>query len=491
MDDFLQQVIGVTNHNARNNIIDAGFEDPNDMIDVDKDWAKQVCSIVRKLRTQAVAGTRVTAICEARMQAYTYWVRLMYITQRQVDDLDAATRLSINYVHGWFKDISKKTQEEDKVEVYSTNLNRRIWFESIEAHLKVKTGERSGVPLLYVIREEAPVGPDPGFFPDGAQQTDISLDLEARGRHDGVFWQSDNAEVWEFLRSKLHGTVSWNLVKPFERRNDGRGAYLRLRQTLMGEDTKRRITEKANHTLQTLKYDGKSRNFTFENFTDKLRAAFNDLTAHYNRPYEEADKVYYLKQAWNVPHLQHLLDTITASPEYRSNFEAAVTFLSQSMDDRKTSSKTREVSSTETNSNPRKRKDNPGKGKGKNNNKNKKAKKGLTKWDPNRPGAWYAASCFKNLTDEQRKLHKEAIAAKRNNNNSNRGTRSNQAISISRTTQVVDYDPDEAPNVPLKPTAVTQYAKAPKNETPQLTPVKVQATQRVKKTPVVQGEEQD
>ena len=97
----------------------------------------------------------------------------------------------------------------------------------------------------------------------------------------------------------------------------------------MGADVRAVLLKKAEHTLEDIRFDGRSRNWPFDKFIGKLRESFDDLGP--DNQLTEQRKVNKLMSAWQVPALQHLDATVQSNPEYRDNFDACVHFLSNQM----------------------------------------------------------------------------------------------------------------------------------------------------------------
>ena len=61
------------------------------------------------------------------------------------------------------------------------------------------------------------------------------------------------------------------------RQQDGRGAYYALKSHYMGSDFVNKEKLLAETQLETLNWNGKARNFTWEKFISRLTSAFADL----------------------------------------------------------------------------------------------------------------------------------------------------------------------------------------------------------------------
>ena len=284
-------------------------------------------------------------------------------------------------------------------------------------------GHTTKFPLAYVIRQDDAVAADAY-----EEDTDFSQVLNDSGRHDGIFWRADNAAVWLFLRSKCHKTTMWSCIEAHERRKDGRAAYLALVNELMGEDRLLALADAADQKLSRLHFDNKNRNFSWNKFTSMVRQLFLDMGARDQM--SDQRKVTKIMNAWNVPNLMYIKGIILTNPELRNDPEATMTYLgtllvsenkqqpgSRSISEVTTDQDSRQISALEAKISALKNTFNQkfnsgGSGKSKPHKKkqnNKKGKfKGLDKWDPRNPGAYYSFKCFKSLTQEQKKKNQEA-----------------------------------------------------------------------------------
>ena len=182
----------------------------------------------------------------------------------------------------------------------------------------------AGVPLLYVIRITAALpANDPGF---GLPTFDV--ELHDRGRHDGINWPSSNKVVWTMVRHVCHGTEAWHHVKRFESRHNGRGAFLALVQTHMGADIQYNLKHSAEMTLQTLRFDGRSRNFTFDNFTGRFKDALNELD---ELNMSEETKVMKFRAAFQVKEFVHLHRMIASIPTLSSSLDNTIAFVGEQL----------------------------------------------------------------------------------------------------------------------------------------------------------------
>jgi hypothetical protein len=141
-----------------------------------------------------------------------------------------------------------------------------------------------------------------------------------RGPHDGFSWAGDNRKVFELLKDKTFGTTAWHTIKAFERAGRGRQAFLALITQYLGSDMMELLMKEAEAGLNTITFDGNSKNFDFTKYIAKLKQYFIDL----NREVPDAYKIRKMMDSLNVTSLGNVYPIIKGSIQYRNDFEATV-----------------------------------------------------------------------------------------------------------------------------------------------------------------------
>ena len=104
---------------------------------------------------------------------------------------------------------------------------------------------------------------------------------------------------------------------------------MKLRSRFMGADVQHLLCTRAEATLDKIRFDGSSKQFTYSLFISTMREAWEDLG-----PWDvtsEERKVQKLLSSFQVKALSHVGATINASPHLRSNFDAAVSFIASEL----------------------------------------------------------------------------------------------------------------------------------------------------------------
>ena len=333
--EFLENSCGVTNATTRNHIVAAGFDDWDTLVDKNDEYSHQICQTIRKYRVPAnqAATIRISQRMENYMRSGLIWSRFSYATSRPVNanapapnGIEMATMATLA---SWYDQLEKDAAP--LAEPFTDSCNKRHWLESIQNDVAHLHSPSSGFPLSYVIRtDNAPANPLPTGYvllPDGTQvqdanQFDWEADLAANGRHDGHFWRADNKKVWDYIYRLTHRTNCWGTVVRFQRTSNGRGAYLALQSVFLGRNVQASIAAVAERKLHSIRFDGRSRNYTFDRFTSQLRELWRDLGPD-NQPSEDV-KVRKLLSSYRAPNHLVITSVILSDPVKAFDFEAAV-----------------------------------------------------------------------------------------------------------------------------------------------------------------------
>jgi hypothetical protein len=102
---------------------------------------------------------------------------------------------------------SKEEQVVDKPNVFSTEMDWRVWKIQIETYLRSLKGV-DNVPLVYVIRDE-----DEALPYEKTTHMTSSERLVAGTPLQGTFWDKDNKHVYLLLSTRIFGS-SWTVMGP-------------------------------------------------------------------------------------------------------------------------------------------------------------------------------------------------------------------------------------------------------------------------------------
>jgi hypothetical protein len=345
--NYLINTIGINVAGATAALNAQGIEGFDDFTILTEDDVSNVCNNVRKPGGTIVnpnfnpaqpipgvpptipnPGIQLGHVFEKRLKMLHYYCNHMLRIQRPI----VANQATIARLTACYR-LKDKEDEKEDVEL-PPKLQKidkvRDILEDIDNYLIRKLGA-SGLPLAYIVREVVALDPndDPGYGLPSPHE-----EMIARGTHTGVYYQQDNNEVWQMLRHVTHGGPGWSWVQSCQRNCDGRQAYMAIKTHYLGESYSARIRAQADNVIENSYYDGKSRSFTFERYCEVLKSAFTDIETT-GEEVSETRKVRVLLQGIQDNRLSHAKSQVLATPALKATFEAALNFISQFQEEKK------------------------------------------------------------------------------------------------------------------------------------------------------------
>ena len=334
-------------------LVHEGIQVINDLVDFDEDSLKQVAENLRRPAGRmadptpgAVVGATIPippfafgAKSHTRMVAATELLKFYRTIGRNLDAPGMRwDQVMRNFNEQWkaIKEAKKETPPD--VPTISKALPIIKWIEAFQDHCYRCIGHRM-IPLAYVIREHDVV---PVVCPDRVinqpyteEHGSILDDLINRASHTHGLYPKDNAALYFKLEESTRGTPYVDSIKPFQRRKDGRGAFLAMVAQYAGTDKWEAEIKKATAILFTRKWKG-NQNFALEKFVSQHRNAYVTLQAcaehvEYQLPNAHSRVGYVLDaiESDDAP-LQAAMANInddTGPNGKRGDFEAAVAYL--------------------------------------------------------------------------------------------------------------------------------------------------------------------
>ena len=143
---------------------------------------------------------------------------------------------------------------------------------------------------------------------------------------------------------------AWTRVNDQARSCDGRLDCQQLKQHYLGDSFMGKIKLDADQKLENANFGGKARNFTFENYCEKLKRAFTDLDECGDELTDDC-KVRCFMRGLSDPILQTAKLYIIGSHELKSSLETAMNYVSQTWNEQepmKLATGTMNISSSDT-----------------------------------------------------------------------------------------------------------------------------------------------
>ena len=412
---YLRDVIGVPDPRERREAIqEQGLNTINDLLEFDKESIDTLCYAVRKPggtipdpdpnaaanATIPNPGYSVPAICEKRLIAAAYTAKMYEMIGRPIT-ADTLSRARIKRYEA-HKTLMDDHEDPEKLPQVSKTFGIVKAMDLVPSHLRDRLGVRK-VPLSYVIRDVVAPGDAPlpaARMPTAQNFNSISDELIHYTPHSGDEYAEDNAKVFQILQDMVAGTSYETSVKSYQRRRDGRGAYLALLQHNLGSSKWDKILEDAETYVSKREWNGRNQRFSLKSHINKHREAHNDMVhasqhVEYALPNEHTRVGRLIKSiTTKEPAIVSALTHIMGNNQQRNDFETAADFLLLTAPSNTNMSNNQRVSATNTN----------------NNTKNG----GKTSVELR----YYSKSEYAKLSNEQKKeLHEMRKKKKGNNNN--------------------------------------------------------------------------
>ena len=147
----------------------------------------------------------------------------------------------------------------------------------------------------------------------------------------GSYYETDNSRVWSELKTAVEGTVGWQFIKVFEKKEDGRAAYFKLMDQGMSTNSRQALILKALDVVANTTWSGPKQNFCFDDYVGKYVTAYNDLEL-LEYPQGDIQKVHMFLKNIQDPRAQSSKVTIFGQPKiYSENFVEVCAFMTNSL----------------------------------------------------------------------------------------------------------------------------------------------------------------
>ena len=203
------------------------------------------------------------------------------------------------------------------------------WEAKLVNHLSILTGA-AGVPLVYVIREEA--DPDPAAVYESYVEKCI-----AKCPLDGPKFEADNQSVHQIIEACTVGENAEQWIKSVRSRKSGRQDMELLRAHYTGEGNQTRRVADAERLRDTLHYKSEGA-MPFSNFLSKCQKMFN-LFEQSGEGYTEAMKLRFLFEKVQNAELKTTVEALKSSVSLNAdsyNFASAANHIAAQVKPRAT-----------------------------------------------------------------------------------------------------------------------------------------------------------
>jgi ribosomal protein L29 len=270
-------------------------------------------------------GNKVSLLAENNLKMACYYLRHRARVSRAVVPVDI-TLANVRSIRELSTSEGKHEDPKDKPTIDETDWPRTM--EAFDEYFRAYHGE-TGIPLAYVIREEANV---PDEEPVGGYPT-VQDEMITRAPHKNAANESlpvflaDRTKVWELLAALCRANDCWSHIKKAQKTHDGRMAYQLLYNHYLGPNNVENMANKAETALQDSNYRGEKKRHNFEKYVKvhvDQHAILTGLVEHGYSGIDPRSKVRHLINGIKTTELDSVKTQIMANPELKIDFERCV-----------------------------------------------------------------------------------------------------------------------------------------------------------------------
>ena len=171
------------------------------------------------------------------------------------------------------KDRNKKSDVKPPEKFNGKQRNWKTWKAEFEAFLSAIKGE-NGTPLSYIIRDD-----------DDMTEEELN-DLEGPAREiyeaplQGTYYERDNYQVFQHLRTQIVSSSAETHIESYEKKSDGRNAWLCLKTKFKGDDARNAAIAVARKEISSASWERNLKNWNFDDYCNRHTRANNTLSKY-------------------------------------------------------------------------------------------------------------------------------------------------------------------------------------------------------------------
>jgi len=303
-----------------------------DLHNLTDDDVSTLCKVVRRpggtIEGETAASPRVpnpgipvSVQAEFNLKLACFFVRFQRRTSRACEpgdvDLDSLDTLR-----------EHRLMEKEHVDSKDPpKINPKNWPETIaaiEEHLRGCLGKTKN-PLAYVVRDsEAPIG---GPFVSRQHELIGRAPINNVQGEPLETFRTDSRLVWEIISKITRAEDCWTYVRAYQRTQDGRAAFLALKNHYLGVNHVDHLSAKAESLMRSARYSMEGRRSSFETYV-KLHVdqhqILESLVPYGYSPPDERSKVRLLLDGIQGKGLDSCKAQILSTAGMRQNFDNCV-----------------------------------------------------------------------------------------------------------------------------------------------------------------------
>ena len=225
---------------------------------------------------------------------------------------------------------------------YTKDTKWTIWYQLFHNFLTTQQGLQSQVPLEYILRPSSDIDANAIYVSDYHRVVGTTP-------HTGDAYREDNALVWASIKSLTQTSPIYTYIRHLDRTRDGRNAILTLRKRFEGDAFMHQAKQEAYDTMGTTTFSGDRRNWSFENYVNAHTRSHQILEENGEPPAESRKVDAFLRGITSsTAEMAAGKAAILASTEYRNDFAACSSFLSNFVNAAPKAASQRQISASGT-----------------------------------------------------------------------------------------------------------------------------------------------
>ena len=344
---YIMDEIGISARKERDKIVGDGFNSIRTIVrhhsnDIDA-FRKYLTGLNKTYASASVAAIRVyyPPLIIARLMGVIHYFHQGVTVFHCIPDPSFIDDNKADELAQIYKSFTSK-KDTDDVDVDIPKLTGSSnWIDFRDKFLlklSIEIGSRK-FPIDYVVDDTVRNVTRANANLREVDEIDLSEDeiYKVQATQFGKQYKKDNSQVWLMLKTLLIGTPVYNHINSFNGSNNGRGAWLALKQFYEGQDFQARLKEQAFNKILHTFYRGDTHRFNFEKYIAVHKEAHKHLEdSGYNEGsgLDESTKCHhFISGIKESAGLEHALTAARSNPQYR-DYISLTSYLTSEVDHR-------------------------------------------------------------------------------------------------------------------------------------------------------------
>jgi predicted RNA-binding protein YlxR (DUF448 family) len=325
-------------------LVDQGFTTPEELLLATEADLDVIARDVARTPPRIEGGGTVTMpfIAMKHLKGFRFWADECRRTRFEPDPITFAEEDVALYTEKYIEYNAQKEAAKDedpsKPDALKKLTNCALWNESFQNYLRQILGAAK-IPLVYLAREDADDGDDidPKNYDSPLQYLNDATIFE------GCHYELDNPRFYRELKSFVINGEGWSYIKRFEKKQDGRSAYMALKSQCEGTASKITRKNRAYASIANATYNGQRRQYKFQDYINVHQSAHNEiLDCDPTEAVPESKKVADFLKGITDPKLESAVSVVLGDTKLLNDFQGCQQYLSTTVENRATLEKSKE-----------------------------------------------------------------------------------------------------------------------------------------------------